>query len=139
MIQVHYIYCILYFYYYYIASTSDPWRRERLPTPVFWPEEFHGLYSPWGCKELDRLSDFHSFIHPTSDHQALGPGGWRPLVAQTVKHLPTMWETRVRRLGREDPLGNEMATHSNTLAWKILWMEEPGRLQSMGLQRVRHD
>ena len=55
-------------------------------------------------------------------------------LAQTVKHLPTMWETWVRSLGREDPLEKEMATHSSTLAWKIPWIEEPGRLQSMGLQ-----
>ena len=61
------------------------------------------------------------------------------LVAQTVKRLPTMWETRVRSLGWEDPLEKEMATHSSILAWKIPWTEEPGRLQSMGLQRVRHD
>jgi len=50
-----------------------------------------------------------------------------------------MWETQVRSLGREDPLEKEMATHSSTLAWKIPWMEEPGRLQSMGWQRVRHE
>ena len=56
-----------------------------------------------------------------------------------VKHLPAMWETQVRSLGREDPLEKEMATHSSTLAWKIPWMEEPGRLRSMGLQRVGHD
>ena len=61
------------------------------------------------------------------------------LVAQTVKCLPAMRETRVRFLGREDPLEKEMAIHSSTLAWKIPWTEEPGRLQSMGLQRVRHD
>ena len=61
------------------------------------------------------------------------------LVAQLVKYLPTMWETRVRSLGQEDPLDKEMATHSSTLAWKIPWMEEPGRLQSMGSQRVGHD
>ena len=61
------------------------------------------------------------------------------LVDQTVKHLPAMWETQVRFLGLEDLLEKEMATHSSTLAWKISWMEEPGRLQSMGLQRVRHD
>ena len=61
------------------------------------------------------------------------------LVAQTVKRLPTMWETRVRSLGWEDPLEKEMATHSSTLAWKIPWTEEPGRLQSMGSQRVGHD
>ena len=60
-------------------------------------------------------------------------------VAQTVKRLSAMQETWVQSLGREDPLEKEMATHSSTLAWKILWMEEPGRLQSMGSQRVRHD
>ena len=62
-----------------------------------------------------------------------------PLVAQTVKRLPTMWETRVPSLGREDSLEKEMAPHSSTLAWKIPWREEPGRLQSMGSQRVGHD
>ena len=61
------------------------------------------------------------------------------LVAQILKQLSTMLETRVRSLGWEDPLEKEMATHSNTIAWKIPWMEEPGRLQSMQLQRVGHD
>ena len=61
------------------------------------------------------------------------------LVAQMVKHLPVMQETRVQSLGWEDPLEKEMATHSSTLAWKIPWTEEPGRLQSMGSQRVGHD
>ena len=61
------------------------------------------------------------------------------LVAQTVKCLPTMQEIQVQSLGREDLLEKEMTTHSNILAWKIPWMEEPGRLQSMGLLRVRHD
>ena len=56
-----------------------------------------------------------------------------------VKRLPTMKETWVWSLGREDPLEKEMATHSSTLAWKIPWMEEPGRLQSMGSQRVGQD
>ena len=56
------------------------------------------------------------------------------LVAQTIKCLPAMWETRVRFLGREDPLEKEMAIHSSTLAWKIPWTEEPDRLQSMGSQ-----
>ena len=54
------------------------------------------------------------------------------LVAQVVKHLPTVRETRVRSLGREVPLEKEMATHSSILAWKIPWTEEPGGLQSMG-------
>ena len=61
------------------------------------------------------------------------------VVAQMVKRLSTMRETRVRSLGREDPLEKEMAIHSSTIAWKIPWIEEPGRLQSMGSQRVRHD
>ena len=54
-----------------------------------------------------------------------------------VKHLLAMWETWVRSLGQEDPLEKEKATHSSTLAWKIPWTEEPGRLQSMGSQRFR--
>ena len=61
------------------------------------------------------------------------------LVAQTVKQLPVMWETRVRSLGWEDPLEKEMTTHSNTPTWKIPWMWEPDVLQSQGLQRVRQD
>ena len=60
-------------------------------------------------------------------------------MAQTVKSLPAVQETRVRSLGGEDPLEEGMATHSCILAWKIPWMEEPGGLQSMGSQRVRHD
>ena len=53
-------------------------------------------------------------------------------MAQWVKRLPTMWDTRVRYLGWEDSLEKEMVTHSSTLAWKIPWTEKPGRLQSMG-------
>ena len=64
---------------------------------------------------------------------------WTSLVAQTVKRLPTMLETRVQALGWEDLLEKEMATHSSILAWKIPWTEEPGRLQSMGWQTVGHD
>ena len=56
-----------------------------------------------------------------------------------VKHLPTMQETQVGSLGREDPLEKEMAPHSSTIVWKIPWTEEPGRLQSMGSQRVGHN
>ena len=61
------------------------------------------------------------------------------LVAQMVKRLPAMQETRVPTLGREDLLEKAMATHSSILAWKIPWTEEPVRLQSMGLQRVGHN
>ena len=62
----------------------------------------------------------------------IATGSWRIL-------LPIMWEARVRSLGWEDPLEKEMATHSSILAWRIPWTEEPGRPQSMGLQRVGHD
>ena len=60
-------------------------------------------------------------------------------MAQIVKRLPAIWETQVQSPGKEDLLEKEMATHSSTLAWKTPWMEEPGRLQSLGSQRVRHD
>ena len=56
-----------------------------------------------------------------------------------VKNLLAMQETRAQSLGQEDPLEKEMATYSSILAWRILWTEEPGSLQSMGSQRVRHD
>ena len=64
---------------------------------------------------------------------------WVSLVAQMVKNLPAMQETWVQSLGWKDPLEKEMAIHSNILALKIPWKEEPDRLQSMGSQRVRHD
>ena len=64
---------------------------------------------------------------------------WAFLAAQAVKHLPAMWEARVKSLGWKDPLEKEMATHSSTHAWKIPWMEKPGGLQSMGSQRVGHE
>ena len=80
---------------------------------------------------------FPVFSHP---HQHLLLSAFRaPLVAQTVKHLPAMLETLVWPLGGKDPLEKEMATYSSILSCKIPWMEEPGRLQSMGLQRVGHD
>ena len=69
----------------------------------------------------------------------LEEGSLSSLVAQRLKRLPPMRETWVRSLGQEDPLEKEMATHSSILAWRIPWMGEPGRLQSMGSQRVGHD
>ena len=66
-------------------------------------------------------------------------GTFTSLVAQMVKHLSTMRETQVQSLVWENPLEKEMATHSSILAWKIPWMEEPGRLQSVRSQRVGHD
>ena len=114
---------------------EDPLEEEWQPTPVFSPGESHGQrslagHSPQGHKELD-VTQYASafFTHNFSSS----------LVAQRLKCLPAMWETWVRSLGREDPLEKEMATHSSILAWRIPWTEEPGRLQSMGSQRVGHD
>ena len=64
---------------------------------------------------------------------------WASLVAQMAKNLLAMQETLVRSLGQEDPLEKGMASHSSALAWRIPWTEEPGGLQSSGLQRIRHD
>ena len=75
-----------------------------------------------------------------SDYSVLWGGGLLLiLVAQRLKRLPPMWETRVRSLGWEDPLEKEMVTRSSILAWRIPWTEKPGRLRSTGSQRVRHD
>ena len=71
--------------------------------------------------------------------QSLHDGHGASLVAQRLKRLPAMRETQVQSLGREDLLEKEMATHSSILVWRIPWTEEPGRLQSMGSQRVGHD
>ena len=67
------------------------------------------------------------------------PGWWGSLVAQLVKNLPAVQETWVRSLGGEDPLEVEMETHCRILTWRIPRTEEPGGLQSMGSQRVRHN
>ena len=64
---------------------------------------------------------------------------WTFLVIQTVKNLPAMQETGVQSLGQEDALGKGMATHSSVLVWRVPWTEKPGRLQSIGWQRVGHD
>ena len=93
------------------------------------PGKSHGQrsvagYSPWGCKESD-----------TTKKLTL----WASLVAQTIKNLLAMQETRVRSLGREEPLEKGMATHSSILAWRIPWTEDPEGLQYMGSQRVRHN
>ena len=69
-------------------------------------------------------------------HSKFKEGMAASLVAQTVKNLPAMWETWVQSLGWEDPLEKQMATHSSIVAWRIPWMEDPGGLQSMGLQSL---
>ena len=94
---------------------------------VYWKTEHIGNEHTW-----QKNSDLWPL------HQ--GQGLWLYIfVAQTVKRLPTMRETWVQSLGWEYPLEKEMATHSSGLAWKIPWTEEPGRLQSVGSQRVGHD
>ena len=75
----------------------------------------------------------------TADSQVITGDMGASLVVQLVKNLPAVQKTQVRCLGWEDPLEKEIATHSSMLAWKISWTEEPGGLQSMGLQRVGHD
>ena len=92
----------------------------------------------WSDRNLVRQRDFVLFYF------MLG-GMWDPWaspVAQQVKNLPAMQETQetwVRSMGQEDPLEKGMTTHSSVFAWRIPWTEEPGGLQSMELQRVRHD
>ena len=72
------------------------------------------------------MSDLHRLI-------------WASLVAQMINNLPAVQETWIRSLGQKDPLEKGMSTHSSILAWRIPWTEEPGELQSLGLQKVRHD
>ena len=134
------------------------------PILIAWPKATNIFFShipkllspdlPWGKVPLGHnllVNLFHNFLqdedavqsskftHSDLINFSYSSLEWISLVAQTVKHLPTMWETRVWSLGWEDPLEKETATHSSTHAWKIPWTEEPDRLQSMGLQRVRYD
>ena len=111
------------------------WRREWQPSPVFLPGKSHGQrslvgYSLWWRKETAMRLTLSLFLDELRVLLRTS------LVAQTVKRLPAVRETRVRSLGWEDPLEKEMAIHSRTIAWKIPWIEEPGRLQPMGSQRV---
>ena len=109
-----------------------PWRRERLPTPVFWPGGFHGLYNPRGHKESDTTELLSLSLFCLLDTAEGLPAG------SVLKNLAAMKETQVRSQGRENPLENGMATHSSILAWRIPRTEEPGGLQSMGSQTGRH-
>ena len=107
-----------------------PWRRKWQSTPVLLPGKYHCQRSlvgcsPWGCKESEITWATSLRLHS--------------LVPQFLKNPPAMRETWVRSLGGEDPLEEEMATHSSILAWKIPWTEEPGRLQSMESHIVGHN
>ena len=95
-----------------------------------------------GWVRIDQERKWHiKKFQDCENYGKLWNGGnlWTSLVVQMVKLLSTMRETWVQSLGWEDPLEKEMAIHSSTIAWKIPWTEEPGRLQSTGSQRVRHD
>ena len=120
-------------------------RRNQIPrlNASGWHEtiDFNFLRDVKECIWLRSLSQdyegIHSLIQQIFSSAFYEHGAF--LVAQTVKHLPAMQETWVWSLGQEDPLEKEMATHCSTVAWKIPWTEDPGRLQSMGSQRVRHN
>ena len=115
-------------------STILVWR-------IPWTEEPGGLQST-GSQSRTQLSDFTFTFHNVKEHTTHFkelPKGFPSLVAQRLKCLPAMRVTRVRSLGREDPLEKEMATHSSFLAWEIPWTQEPGGLQSTGSQRVGQD
>ena len=114
------------------------------------PKEEKGVWGSWsGDRGLEfsrrRKGQFFFSLHSlvlvnyTTQFKLCTRDYTASLVAQMVKRLSTMRETRVRSLGWEDLLEKEMAIHSSTIAWKIPWTEEPGRLQPMGSQRVRHD
>ena len=110
-----------------------PWRGKWQPTPLLLPGKSHGRrslvgYSPWDHKE----SDMTERLHFTSVYLGGFPG------ISAGKESACKQETLVGFLGQEDPLEREMATHSSILVWRIPWPEEPGRLHSMGLQRVGH-
>ena len=107
-----------------------PWRRERLPTLVLWPGEFHGLYS---------LSSVHCIVYRVTKSWAwlsdfLLTGG--PAVRICLHEAKEMW---VQFLDQKDPLEEGMATHSSNLTWRIPGTEESGGLQSIASQRVRYD
>ena len=99
-------------------------------TRLLCPWDFPGKDTGVGCHFL--LQNYKCMVWVYSFQRA-------SLVAQSVKNLPVVQETRVQSLGWEDPLEREMATHSSILAWKISWTKEPRGLQYMELQRVRHD
>ena len=120
-------------------------RRQEIQVRVKFTEQVSRLETQAGFLCCSHEAKFSLFQKPQS--LSLWPSTYwmrsihimASLVAQRLKRLPVMRETRVRSLGWEDPLEKAMATHSSTPAWKIPWTEEPGRLQSMGPQRVWHN
>ena len=152
------------FYYFYISSdllyivhflTSrgyplSPPRMGKLPflrtpwacfyywlLPSHWTSWGH-LYDVYLCSPVPNVVLSKSWLW-LSESLKWNRVSLASLVAQRLNHLPAVQETRIQSLSQEDPLKKEMATHSSILAWRIPWMEEPGRLQSMGSQRVGHN
>ena len=113
-------------YFYYTEKILTLWRDDILAW--LWYHFTVYMYCSDGKASVYNAGDL-----------GLIPGLGRSLVSQRLKRLPPLQETQVRSLGWEDPLEKEMATHSSILAWRIPWTGEPGRLQSMGSQRVRYD
>ena len=111
------------------------WRRKWQPTPVFLPGESQGWSSLIGCCLWGPTESDTTEAMQQQQHSMF----WASLVAQLAKNPSAMWETWVQSLVWEDPLEEGMAVHPSILAWRIPWTEEPGGLQSMGLQRIRHD
>ena len=125
------------------------WRRKWQPTPVFLPGESQGRWSLvgcrlWGHKESDMTETTQQQQQQGLSQRIAYSRRFRGAssMVQWVNNSPAMQETQetlFQSLGWKDPLEKEMATHSSILAWEIPWTEEPGKLQSTGLQRVRHD
>ena len=118
-----------------ISSRVSFRRREWTHIPCVFgiPGRF---FTHWAIRECLTLCDPHGLYSPWN---SLGQNTRASLVAQSVKNLPAVQEAQVWSLGWDDPLEKEMANHSSILARKIPWTEDPGGLQSMGSQRVRHD
>ena len=126
--------CLKWFQFFFNLLRCDLWPRITMTMQNLWDSvkamlrgRFIILQAYLKKQEKNQINN--RTLHPT----------WASLVAQRLKRLPPMQETQVQSLGQEDPLEKEMVTHSSILAWRIPWMEKPGRLQSTGSQRVGHD
>ena len=114
-------------------SKTQTWSSSSFPEDSCWLYRVYTL--KWDCR-----CGFHLLLANIKfTFYSSPPLARASLVAQMVKNLPAMQQTRVPSLGQEDPLEEEIATHSSILAWRIPWIEEPDRLQSMGSQRVKHN
>ena len=113
-----------------VSQRLEWWTKGRVENEVGAKSSYKGLE-----RLYKQVEDLHNLTCLKDQSVYCGAS----LVAQTVKNLPAMQETRIQSLGQEDPLEEEVETHSSILAWKIPWTEEPARLQSTGSQRVGHN